>query len=174
MKSLFNISFIYSILFLSFGLVLFPLIAFILNIQEMGPYIYIIAISILLYIIGLISGQLTFPSDLYYKIFLIIVLIITFSFLYNLDNKFAERKYLLFMSNGFLLTFFFGSINKNYLDKVAQGIIIFSIIQTIIIIAFWYTWGGYEIRWFIGGKLHIDTILLSRVIGFRYNCNIYN
>lgn len=165
MKSLFNIIFIYCILFLSFALAVFPLIAFILNMQEMGPYIYIVATSILLYIIGLISGQLTFPSDLYYKIFLILVIIINFSFFYNLDNNFAERKYLLFMSNGFLLTFLFGSINKNYLDKVAQGIIIFSIIQTMIIISFWYIWGGYEIRWFIGGKLHIDTILLSRVIG---------
>jgi len=165
MKSLFNITFIYCILFLSFALAVFPLITFMLNMQEMSPYIYIIATSILLYIIGLISGQLTFPSDLYYKIFLIIVLIITFSFFYNLDNKFAERKYFLFMSNGFLLTFFFGSINKDYLYKVAQGIIIFSIIQTIVIISFWYTLGGYEIRWFIGGKLHIDTILLSRVIG---------
>lgn len=149
------------------GISVISAILFILQIEIGNLYNALILIVFLVFSFGVIKKKINFIWSYYMFFFFIFTFYLGLNYFFISDTLSANKKFLLFLGNGLLISIITSSIKD--IQFVKKTIIFYSIVNSMI---FLFLYLFYDINsdfsWFLHKEIGIDIIYMSRAVALGF------
>lgn len=162
----FSSIYIYTLLSLVLGMSVIGGLNFIYEFNLSSVYNFFLALISGLFLVGIFSNELRLKFNNYTRFYLWLFIVATFSYISISYLQFPERKYLLFLGSGLLLTLYSTSIKPEAYRYIPSAIGFFAVFNALLMVGYFNKFGGVEeLKWSMITEANSDVIYISRTLG---------